>query len=488
MKQNDIVRQRYVSTWCEHQVLIAGAAMLYFIAALIVGGIEYLVPSFFMTMNFVFSLIYIYRFEASPFSISNLFYLVVLGFGFFFRYLYVLADPNMLTAFAPSPMKPSLEKHLLTSLTLMLFVVCFGIAFSAKKTRIAQNRFSKGIKGRVSQVDTKIFDSAIAVLVYLVVLLIVLAYKFANIRVSTELNYGTFDNLFNYLSLLPRLLAYVYLAKFLKERKNHHLVLYLAYLLPVLYLSVQAAWKGEILYEAIVLFMLLVTIKSYNWMKCGIALLVVFAVVYPTISMLRDNLIHDSGNTISASSIADYYENNSIFEYLSGRLCYYDEAYYVINVDVQTLNAFRDAAGGIVERFASGLIPRAVWPDKPVVNEGQYVTYILLGYNPLIYNNLTIGYIGDSFASYSFWGVAIFAFLLGLAFRRLESAGDPSSFDVFELASYAIIGRQMLLYAEGDIAAKTIGLLALLVITYLCAAIGCSASTIKSYGRSPSRD
>ncbi len=154
---------------------------------------------------------------------------------------------------------------------------------------------------------------------------------------------------------------------------------------------------------------------------------------------------------------------------MSGRFAYYDETYYVINVDEVDIVDFRKEAGTIVSRFASGLIPRVLWKDKPIVNEGRYITYTLLHYPEAIYNNLTVGMISDAFLSYGYIGIIV----LGIFIQKLINVLDALKDEPSPLIKgvYLVLGRVLLGFMEGDIAAKTLGLIMFIFAWFALATI-----------------
>jgi hypothetical protein len=182
--------------------------------------------------------------------------------------------------------------------------------------------------------------------------------------------------------------------------------------------------------------------------------------------MIRDNAKYATTYSISLSSVIAYNRNNNILEYYSNRLQYYDEAYYVVNTEIADIIAYRTEAKGMIARFLAGIVPRALWPNKPIVNNGSFVTYTLLHYPAVQYNNLSIGFLGDAFASYGYLGVLILSFLYAKGIKKLESIRVENKY-LYSQLIYLTIGYAMFSYIEGDIVTKTISVVQTIIALLL---------------------
>lgn len=184
--------------------------------------------------------------------------------------------------------------------------------------------------------------------------------------------------------------------------------------------------------------------------------------IFPVISMARDNERYNLGYTFDVKSIMNYNRENSVILSYSKRLAYYDETYYCLNTSQADIDAYQAEAGGIISRIFAGVIPRAIWKNKPVVNSGRYVTYILLHYPNTIYNNLTIGLISDCYITYSYLGIVVIMFIFSKLLKEIELFGDRYKGGYVQ-GVYLTFSRVIFTFMEGDIASKTIALITVLL-------------------------
>ena len=443
-------------------IIVFGASILYLLLLCIFSQGEHLISNIVMAFSFMISIVYIYDYSQNLFSINNLIYIMLFGIGFFARYLITLINPDIFMSFAPRPLHPTNSYYLKTSFVILLFVVSFA---SAKHVNF---RLLKGKSiVRVEEVSgwsqyTDIFESKWAAILFLITAAVGFGYRFTHIRIATEVNYGNLDTMFGLFVTMAQILAYGFLIQFSRNHRTRYLLLYLVYLIPTVVLSFLQAWKGTLLYESLIAC--IVFSEGIRKLKKRYIVLIVAVAffVFPSISMLRDNMRYATGYNINVNSILEYNRNSNILEYYSNRLQYYDEAFYVVNTDAADIAAYRNEAKGIITRFFSGLIPRALWNDKPIVNSGRYITYTLMHYPSTVYNNLSVGFVGDAYASYGIIGVIIFGFFFSKGINYVEKM-QASKRTSFHRAMYLSFGSIFFSYIEGDIAAKSISIVLLLI-------------------------
>ena len=431
----------------------------YLIICILASGTYGIASHLTMAIALFISLMWVYNYSKNIFTIANLFFAIMFGVGYFLRYIIVMVFPEMLNTFAPFPLENLESYHVRSSFAILLIVLAFALAY---KIKIKGLNYSS-VQPAGNSID-RFVESQWSLGIYIICLLIGYGYRFTNIRVSTLFTFGRYDNLIGIFVSIAKFFAYGYLLSFhWNTRKRKYLCLYMLYIIPTLILAFIQAWKGTLLQETLFIAIIfsdgLLKIKRRYITILAIAAILVFG----AIGMIRDNLRFATAYKINISSVINYNKNYNILKYYSNRLQYYDEAYYVINVGKQDLLAYREAAGGIITRFFSGIIPRAIWANKPIVNNGSYVTYVLLHYPSNQYNNLAIGFIGDAFASYGFFGVFILSFLLAKGLNYNEhNYGNKN--DVFSKSAYLVYGSSFFSYFDGDIATRTVAMVHTIII------------------------
>lgn len=444
-------------------IIIFAVSNLYLLLLCLFSHGEYLLSNIVMAISFMASIIYIYDVSQGFFSVNNLIYTVMFGIGFFARYLLILIAPEYLMSFAPRPLHPENIYYLKTSVVLFLFVVSFASAKHVRFRLRNKNMDEKANSTRLKQYFTAdIFESKFAIFLFVVSMAIGFGYRFTHISVATENIYGAYDTMFGLFITIAKILAYGFIIQFNRNHRPRNLFLYLVYLIPIVLLSFLQAWKGTLLLESLILCIVFNEgIRKFKFKYFIIIALVAFF-IYPSISMLRDNRLFATNYSININSILEYNRDNNVLLYYSNRLQYYDEAFYVINTNTEDIVAYQNEAKGIITRFFSGLIPRTLWNDKPIVNSGRYVTYTLLHYPSTVYNNLSIGFVGDAYVSYGVIGVIIFGFVLSKGINYLEKMKLKKKTS-FHQAIYLAFGSVFFSYMEGDIATKSISVVLLLL-------------------------
>ena len=88
------------------------------------------------------------------------------------------------------------------------------------------------------------------------------------------------------------------------------------------------------------------------------------------------------------------------------------------------------------------LIPRLLWPDKPIVDYGQQVSIAVYGYSYLQITSSTISTVGDTLINFKIAGVIIGSLLLGfalsLAEKRIRAGEGLASIVLVAALSYAL--------------------------------------------------
>ncbi len=443
----------------EHIILGYAIPILYFLMLIFVGGLNALLPSLIMTLAFFVSINYVYDHNQSLFTISNIICIVGFFIGFFLRYLIIAFEPSRLTVFAPYPLIGDMYGHLKTSLYLLLFIVVYAFFLRMSK------RNSFVLQENQNNLENTINDFW-TIVVYIGVLVVSFTYTFINIRLATQLDYGNYDQLFRFVGSIVKMFAYAHLYLFAKRKSKENLLCYLLYIVPTIYMSFIAAWKGTFFIEILVLCIVFHTgikkIKKKYIIFFAFALLT----IYPVISMMRDSYRYGTVVNYNVASMMNYNINNNVFFYYTDRLAYYDETYYALNVSSSIVEEYKASAGSILGRFFSGIIPRVIWNDKPVVNVGSHVTYVLLRYPISIYNNLTIGLLADGYLDNKMIGIIGVAMLFGWLVGKNENRSHSK--DVLMQSYYVVFGKALYGFLEGDVAAKCLGLIFIVVSYHVC--------------------
>lgn len=440
-------------------------SIIYTTILFFISNEKLMITSFVMGVSLIMGVMFVYDCQRSPFTLQNMFFIVFFGIGFYFRYLLIQIMPDTFLKFAPIPLTDTPSFHLKTALVLLMVIAVMSLAMNTR------GKYKIGFFDRICT-EENLFDMSWVRLLYWLLLLVSIGYKFANATLATNAAFGRYDNLFSSILVVAQLLAYSALALFVKKRRIKHLIYYLAYFVPIIVLSIIEMWKGTLLFETVILCIAFhKELKGVNKRYILSCLLVIF-LVFPIISMSRDNIRYNAGYDISISNIISYNKEHNVFISLSERMAYYDETYYCLNTLEADINAYQEAAGGIVARFFSGLIPRAIWKNKPVVNSGQYVTYILLHYPANIYNNLSIGMISDCFVSYSYIGICIVFFVFTKLLVALEMFRNKYD-SPYVQGVYLTFSSVLFTFMEGDIASKSLSLVVvILAMTLLKIIIG----------------
>lgn len=431
-------------------------SIIYILVIVFFSKSELLPANIILGISLIVGILFVYDTRKSVFSLKNIFFTLYFGMGFYIRYLVILVKTESFMDFAPRPLTNTPSYHLKTSIVLLVTMIIIAIAY---RTTIGK-KSSALLEKLVTKED--IFERTWVKCVYWVLLIVTMTYKVTNTVVATSAVFGTFDNLFNSLSVIVQLLAYSALALYVEKRKGRYLIFYFSYFIPIIIVSIIGMWKSTLLFEVIIICMAfhrhVKRVKARYIIICLIAAFLIF----PVISMARDNERYDLGYSFDINSIIEYNQDNNVILSYSERLAYYDETYYCLNTNKADIAEYRAEAGGIVSRILAGVIPRAIWKNKPIMNSGRFVTYILLHYPSEIYNNLTIGLISDCFVSYGYVGIIVIMYIFCKILKKLELFGDMYEGGYVQ-GVYLTFTRVILTFMEGDIASKTISLIIVLL-------------------------
>lgn len=438
------------------QLKLVLTAIIYIFIVFIVSDNELVLANTILGISLIIGVIFVYDTNKSVFSIKNTFFALFFGMGFYVRYLVVLLNPESFMDFYPRPLPNSPGYHLKTAVVLLITMIVMSIAYHT-----SLGKKSNGVLEKlVTEVD--LFERTWVKLVYWVLLVITMTYRIVNTVVATSAAFGTFDNLFNSISIIVQLLSYSALALYVEKRKAKYLIYYLSYFVPMVVVSIMGMWKSILLFEVIIICMAFHRYVKKVKLRYIIICIVAALMIFPVISMARDNERYNLGYTFDVKSIMNYNRENSVILSYSKRLAYYDETYYCLNTSQADIDAYQAEAGGIISRIFAGVIPRAIWKNKPVVNSGRYVTYILLHYPNTIYNNLTIGLISDCYITYSYLGIVVIMFIFSKLLKEIELFGDRYKGGYVQ-GVYLTFSRVIFTFMEGDIASKTIALITVLL-------------------------
>ena len=421
---------------------------------------QYIVSECLLSISLFLLLVFVYDTSHGFATSCNIFCIVFYGVGVYGRFIYVLLFPNELMSFAPSPIAVSADYMTNCALTILLSVIAFGIgkALTSKDGKCAEKEYVE-----VEHLKTWLNQRRCVGFIYLLISGISMGYEFSHIVLATENMFNNLDTLMSLFNKCQMILAIMYLSSYVYTKKKLHLVFYLIYLVPTCILSLVSGWKGTIPFQLVFLMMTIYLCGKKIKPSFIVALFASIVVLYPVITMIRSGVTIGSGG-ISFSGMRAYYASHSLIENLSKRFAYFDEIYYVRNMNSSIIATYNEQAGHIVTRFFAGLIPRAIWANKPIMNSGSYVTYTLLGYNPAIYNNLTISLIGDAYVDMGAVGVFAYMLMFGIYIQSIEKLTKAG--DILKNGLYIALAYNAFQYMEGDIASKTLSVLLYLIVFF----------------------
>lgn len=392
-------------------------------------------------------------------SLRNLNYIMFFGVGIYFRYLFVLLYSKEFCSFANVSLTIEPSKAALTSLVILFVVLLFALIFNS---RIRQ---PKVIEESQEKSTVELTHTSLIAVNVVFVFLYAFVYGYSFIYLDTAVSFesvGKYDFAITLLRYVVCLIAYINLINYLGHKKFIYLIPYLIFIVSDISLSLAQAWKGKVLYEIIAFFIILYREKrkiNIKWIILGAFL---FGVTYPLVSMYRDILLNSaSPYTLNAEGIIKYYKDNDMLTILSHRLSYYDEIYYVLQLSKDLIKNYIRDAGTILSGFFSGIIPRALWPDKVSVSQGLLITTELMFF-PIWKGASTITFIGDAYLSYGYFGIFFVSTIYGYVIKNQNAFMNSTS--VFHSAKSIVYCTILMTFMEGSIAGK---LIVLILITVL---------------------
>lgn len=441
---------------------------VFFIIVTLTTEIETIFANFIMTIVCFIFLYKGYSWKESFFSLNNIIVSVFFGFGCIFRYVFLAINPENAMSFAFTPLENKGAYHFYAALCILIALLSYicGNNLQCNEERQINAVNDKSIQKKIFYAQGLKYVQLIAVFA----LFFIYWYKLNNIRIATELNYGTYDNAVNFISIAINYIGYISLFHYLTEHNKKSMVFAICCFLPSILISILFGWKGEIIRLSIILIVAYSMIKKnkksfLHYKKEIIIISLLFSFIYPVISMYRVNLqLQRNYYEYNINSILTYNIENNIARYLTNRFSYYDEIYYVINCDEYKKDIFLEHTGIVHSRFFEALVPRMFNEDKKIVNIGLNVTHDLMGYPITLYNNLTISYIGEIWISYGIIGVAVINFILGYLIKQAERIKRTN---ILHSGKYLFSLVFTLNFLEGDVVGKIISLLWMFISMYL---------------------
>ncbi|MEM3265834.1 MAG: O-antigen polymerase [Thermoplasmata archaeon] len=287
------------------------------------------------------------------------------------------------------------------------------------------------------------------------------------------------------ISLTAFFLFLLYSFKISQNKKVGFLfyVLFLAYLIFQIMIG---GMKGSILL-VLQLFVIFYYLKMFNKTSVKkvlsylsillvIFLVLLFFVLYPFINSYRNAAVKYAltGEKINYGKVIENMSMFTSFNYfintLLNRFSYFDEAYLVVNEPQSNINAYRKVVPPIQEMLIYGLIPRFIWPNKPTLTTGLFVTQILVGSK--IFTATAIGFVGSAYAEGGgIIGVFIWSLLVGIIFGLIYKILIRKRSNWTFVAIYAFLYLSMGLITEGNIGSTLLGIFYNFNLTYFVSLI-----------------
>jgi len=434
------------------------AMMLYFLLLQVLDRGQHSISNLILAFSFCLIAQYLLNSEEDIFTVEKIIIYLFFVFGIFFRVILIKIFNEDFQSFAYVKLANKELYFINTSVIILISILFFIIGKKISKYR-------KIIK--IVIINNTKFKEHLLILFYIILILITLIYKFNNIRLATSGYFGIYDNFVGMLSSLAGFISIVFLVKFFKTKSIKYIILYLLYIIPEIIISFINAWRGPIVFDILLFFVALNAMKvKYNKTITILLILSIFLITFPLITMYRTNLSYNKKiYEINVSNAVNYLSKNNLFRYLSGRFGYYDEIYLACNIDEATKIVYRNTSGLIHENILVGFIPRMIYTSKKIINIGRINAIILTKLPEKVYNNIAISYIGELFINYSYWGVAIFNLLLGFIIGYINKMKDSNK--TISISKYAFYGFTIIGFLEGDLAAKIIGLLSMVILINL---------------------
>jgi hypothetical protein len=222
--------------------------------------------------------------------------------------------------------------------------------------------------------------------------------------------------------------------------------------------------KGAILIAGAMVFLAVVVVRrriALRWILLG---LLASALIYPVGMFIRNDIL--VGNTLTARDvlqrptqtlerISDFLASSRPGEYLAdglsataGRFDNLGAASVIIR-DTPRVSPFQ--YGRTLALFFIYFIPRAVWPEKPIITLGRFITDVY-GSGPQIESNTAPTPIGDFFLNFGYPGVIGGMLLWGIMVRighEVLMRGRPTTPALFVAV---VLLRELGLNFQGNVA------------------------------------
>ncbi len=395
---------------------------------------------------------------------NNIFIVIFFFIGNFIRYLYLLKFPNSYQSFSRTPFLFSPENSILISIVILFISIIYAcvknVSFHNKKFRNKSN---------TNFLISNKFNYFFFIIIYLFLMFIYFFYRFKNIRLVTQIDYGIFDYIFNLLEQFLYFIALFLFLHYLKYNKIISLVLYLLFFLGITYLSILSSWRGSILYYGVSFLLVFLKYKKISLYLITFFVFGFFFYFYiysPILSIYRANLAYGyEFYPLNIASLISYYSRTDLLKTFSERLNYFDMISYSLMVSENLKEMYLNNALYIHEKIPIIFLPRFIWPEKPIINSGLYVTHILMGYSTDIYTNISLSSFGEIFINYSFIGIIFLSFVYPLIINLINRVYNSKN--LINVAFSVFAFNLLLLSIEGDISPKIVNGFLIIIVFFI---------------------
>lgn len=408
----------------------------------------------------------IFDWTSSVLSIRNIFFILFFGCGVYLRYFVILCWPDEFCNFIYTKVEMKAGNYTNASSIILLVTMIFAAVylFNSKKRYYAA--FNKKDDTRYAQSTSYVVNYTVLNVIWVVAATFVYAYNIINVQTAVNLtSFHQLDFLTTIIRNIVRAISYTnLLAYFHDKTKKGNLAIYVIFFVLDCYVSFIQAWKGKIIYEILAFLVL----YCYSGKRLKIKQIGIFAllvlIIYPSITIYRDILFERSSYSLGISGILSYLKEENLFIIISERYAYYDEIFHCVNLAAKVISNYLAECGTIVQMFFSSIIPRFLWPNKPSVAQGLYITWNIFGkpYN----TSSTITYVGDAFLSYGYVGVAIVTFFYSLLLKNRDWIVYLK--DDFETSCKTVMSFIFLTFMEGALAGKFVTVIATYILLSVC--------------------
>jgi hypothetical protein len=447
--------------------MLVSIISFYFIVLVIVTPTTFFLPNLIMTFSFfLVMLTFLYRYEGL-FNIKSAVIIIFFIFGIFIRYIFVFVDENSFMSFSNIKLTNTLEYHYKTSLVILLSSLTFflgTIVVNTKKLKKIAKERNKQFDYQKSNINMIYFN-----FIYIVITLFIVIYKFNNITKATEVRRNSIDGIVDLLVIAVNYFMWQYLKLYIKSSKKNKKSYLFLFLIPFILqavISLLSLWKKGILFSIILLYFALKELGvKFNKIRAAIILIVIFLVVYSVISLGR---LNETGNNsyypLNISSIGAFLVDNPPIRYLSQRLQYYDEIYYVVNIDESIKKTYISYTGTILENVVTGIVPRFINKNKSLMTPGRANALILCGKPDNYYVSIAISYIGELLLSYGYLGVVLGNFIFSVVLNMIYLFQKKQ---MISLSTYLILCEDIFSFLDGSISLHILYFIKVLIVLSL---------------------